>query len=299
MIISIMGSGTGIASIPYMVTLPGGMQWPSLGLGTWRMGESSGRRSAEVAAVRSALEMGYRLIDTAEMYGDGGAEEVMGAALSEAFRTSAVSREDVVVVSKVHPHNASAAGVLAACERSLKRLRLDSIDTYLLHWRGAVPIAETVAAFESLRVSGRIRHWGVSNFDLDDMRELVSVDGGSECVTNQIYYSLTTRGPAYDLLPWQHAKGIVTMAYSPTDQGALCKSSALQKLAGRMGASPAQIALAWLIAQPGVMTIPKAVGLAHLADNFAAQALELSVEHLAELDASFPPPSRKQPLAMR
>ena len=282
-----------------MVTLPDNTQWPSLGLGTWRMGESSGRRDAEVAAVRAALDMGYRLIDTAEMYGEGGAEEVVGAALADAFRASTLSREEVVVVSKITPQNASAAGVAAACERSLKRLRLDRLDTYLLHWRGAVPIANTVAAFETLRAQGRIGAWGVSNFDIADMRELASVDGGSACVTNQIYYSLTTRGPAYDLLPWQHTNGIVTMAYSPIDQGALCKSATLQGMAGRLGATPAQIALAWLMAQPGVMCIPKAARLAHLRDNLASQTVELSVEHLAELDAAFPPPTRKVPLAMR
>ena len=282
-----------------MVTLPSGTQWPSLGLGTWRMGESSGRRSAEVAAVRAALDLGYRLIDTAEMYGDGGAEEVVGEALADAFRASELSREEVVVVSKVHPHNASAAGVAAACERSLERLRLDRIDTYLLHWPSTVPIAETVAGFEALCARGRIQTWGVSNFDLDDMRELVAVEGGSACVTNQIYYSLTRRGPAYELLPWQHARNIVTMAYSPIDQGALGTSAPLRKVAERIGASPAQIALAWLMGQPGVMVIPKAARLAHLGDNFASQTVRLSAEHLAAIDALFPPATRKEPLAMR
>lgn len=282
-----------------MVTLPDGTSWPALGLGTWRMGESSGRRPAEVAAVRTAIDMGYRLIDTAEMYGDGSAEEVVGQALAEAFRASAVSRDEIVVVSKVVPQNASAASAAAACERSLRRLRLDRLDTYLLHWPGTVPIAQTVAVFETLRARGRIGSWGVSNFDVDDLEALASVAGGNACVTNQIYYSLTTRGPALDLLPWQRQRGLVTMAYSPIDQGALCRNAALQLIAGRLAATPAQVALAWLVAQPGVMAIPKAVRPAHLADNLASQAVALSAEHLAELDAAFPPPPGKVPLARR
>lgn len=281
-----------------MVTLPGLEQWPSLGLGTWRMGESASRRSAEVAAVRTALDAGYRVFDSAEMYGDGGAEEIVGAAIAQALRTSAVSREALFVVSKVYPHHASVAGVAAACERSLKRLRLDYLDAYLLHWRGPVPLAETVAAFEALRARGLIRHWGVSNFDLDDMSELMTVDGGKACATNQIYYSLSVRSPSFSLLPWQHARGIVTMAYSPIDQGALAGSPALRKLAARLDATPAQIALAWLVAQPGVMAIPKALSDAHLRENFASPSLILGPDELATLDALFPPPLRKTPLAM-
>ncbi len=216
-----------------MVTFPGDEVWPALGLGTWRMGESAGRRGAEVAAVRAAIEMGYRVIDTAEMYGEGGAEEVVGSADAESLRAGTVRRDELFIVSKVYPHNASAAGTVAACERSCRRLGLDQIDCYLLHWRGQVPLAETVTAFEQLRAAGRIRHWGVSNFDLDDMEELLATGGGEHCTTNQVYYTLSARGPGFALLPWQAAHGIVTMAYSPIDQGALARNAALKALATR------------------------------------------------------------------
>jgi diketogulonate reductase-like aldo/keto reductase len=282
-----------------MVTFPDGRSWPSLGIGTWRMGESAARRKSEVAAIRSAIELGYRVIDTAEMYGEGGAEKIVGAAIAEALRAGDIQRDELFVVSKVYPHNAGAQDATAACERSLARLGLDRIDGYLLHWRGGVPLAETVGAFEGLRDKGRVRLWGVSNFDLDDMRELFAVDGGQRCATNQIYYSLTARGPAFDLLPWQGSQGLVTMAYSPIDQGALAASAALRPLAERLRATPAQVALAWLLAQPGVMAIPKAAGAAHLEENFAAQALVLSSKDHVELDRLFAPPRRRTPLVMR
>ncbi|HEX2542320.1 MAG TPA: aldo/keto reductase [Caldimonas sp.] len=282
-----------------MVIFPGPEPRPALGLGTWRMGESAAKRRAETAAVRLALDMGWRVIDTAEMYGEGGAEEVVGAAVAEALRAGKLSRDDLFVVSKVYPHNASAAGVERACERSLKRLRLDHLDAYLLHWRGSVPLAETVSAFESLRERGRIRHWGVSNFDLNDMQELMDVDGGTRCATNQVYYSLTARGAGFDLLPWQQARGIVTMAYSPVDQGSLARNAALTRLAQARGTTAAQLALAWLLAQPGVMAIPKAVREAHLRENLASGSLALTAAELAALDGIFPPPAGKTALAMR
>ena len=282
-----------------MVTFPGAEVWPSLGLGTWRMGEIAARRGAEVGAVRAAVEMGYRVIDTAEMYGEGGAEEVVGRALAECLRAGVVGRDELFIVSKVYPHNASAAGTVAACERSMRRLGLDRIDCYLLHWRGSVPLAETVAAFEGLRARGRIRHWGVSNFDLDDMQELLAVDGGGRCSANQVYYSLSTRGPAFSLLPWQAARGIVTMAYSPIDQGELLSEPVLQEVAARRAATPAQVALAWLTAQPGVMALPKSTDPARLRENLAAPSVQLEPADLAILDRAFPPPRRKTPLAMR
>lgn len=282
-----------------MVTFPDDEVWPSIGLGTWRMGESAAKRRAEVAAVRAAIEIGYRVIDTAEMYGEGGAEEVVGSAIAECLRAGTTRREELFIVSKVYPHNASKAGTLAACERSVKRLGLDQIDCYLLHWRGSVPLAETVAAFEDLRARGRIRHWGVSNFDLDDMEELLVVDGGQRCTTNQVYYSLTERGPAFALLPWQEARGIVTMAYSPIDQGALSRNADLRALAARRSLTPAQLALAWLSAQPGVMAIPKSSDLARLKENLDSRVVEISPEDLAALDRTFPPEKRKTPLAMR
>ncbi len=282
-----------------MVTFSGNVQLSSLGLGTWRMGEDAARRPKEVAAVRSALDMGWRVIDTAEMYGEGGAEQVVGAALAAALRGGSLTRDDVFIVSKVYPHNATARETIAACERSLARLGLDYLDGYLLHWRGSVPLQETVDAFETLRSSGRIRHWGVSNFDVDDMAELMRVRGGERCATNQIYFSLSERGAAFDVVPWLQQHGTVTMAYSPIDQGSLARSGALRALAKKRGATPAQLALAWLVRQPGVMAIPKAVSEAHLRENLAASALTLTPADLAELDAAFPPPKRKVPLAMR
>lgn len=281
-----------------MVTLRGGERLSSLGLGTWRLGESASRRANEVKAVRTAIEAGYRVVDTAEMYGEGGAETVVGLALAEALRDASLRREELFIVSKVLPHNAGAKGAPAACDRSLKRLGLDHIDLYLLHWRGSVPLHETVAAFEELRAGGRIRHWGVSNFDVDDLRELMATDGGGQCVANQIYYSLTVRGPGFELLPWHERHGIVTMAYSPIDQGTLAGSALLGDMALRLGATPAQIALAWLVGQRQVMAIPKAANDVHLRENFASLQLELLPEQLAELDAAFAPPRRKTPLAM-
>ena len=282
-----------------MVTFPGNVKLSSLGLGTWRMGEDAARRSREVAAVRAALDLGWRVIDTAEMYGEGGAEEVVGAALAGALRDGAMARDEVFVVSKVYPHNATAHGTIAACEKSLARLGLDHLDGYLLHWRGSVPLQETGDAFETLRARGRIRHWGVSNFDVDDMKELLRVRGGERCATNQVYYSLGARGPEFALVPWLQKHGMATMAYSPIDQGSLARNAALRALAKRRGATPAQLALAWLVAQPGVMAIPKAASEAHLRENLAAQTLTLTPADLAELDAAFPPPKRKAPLAMR
>lgn len=272
---------------------------PVLGLGTWRLGEAPGRRTAEVAAVRSAIEMGYRLVDTAEMYGEGGAEKIVGQAVAEALRAGDVEREELFIVSKVYPHNASRKGTLAACARSLARLGLEQIDLYLLHWRGEYALAETCEAMRALAAGGRIRHWGVSNFDADDMEELAAGCGEPlDCAANQVYYSVGERGPEFSLLPWQRARGMPLMAYSPIDQGALAADAALAKMAARLGVTAAQLALAWVIAQPGVVAIPKAVREAHLRDNLAAADLQLGAEDLAEIDRLHPPPRRKRPLAM-
>jgi diketogulonate reductase-like aldo/keto reductase len=276
------------------VELPSGESVPALGLGTWRMGESSRSRRAEVDAVHFALEIGYRLIDTAEMYGDGGAEEVVGEALAR----GPVRRDEVFLVSKVYPHNASRRGTIAACERSLARLRTDRIDLYLLHWRGEVALAETVAAFEHLRETGKIRHWGVSNFDVDDLRELWGVDDGERCAANQVYYSAGQRGIEFDLVPWQRQHRLPLMAYCPIDQGALARSTRLQAVARRRGVTAAQMALAWVLRQPDVIAIPKAVRAPHLRDNLAAASVELTAAELAQIDAAFPPPARKRRLAM-
>ena len=281
-----------------MVTFPGNVKLSSLGLGTWRMGESAARRKREVAAVRAALDMGWRVIDTAEMYGDGGAEEVVGEAIRGALGAGSLGRDELFVVSKVYPHNASARGTVAACERSLRRLGLDHLDCYLLHWRGSVPLAETVAAFEGLRDRGRIRRWGVSNFDVADLDELWRVPGGDRCATNQIYYSLSARGPGFALVPWLQARDLVTMAYSPIDQGALARNAALGTIARRRRVTAAQLALAWLVAQRGVMAIPKAASEAHLRENLQALEIVLDDAELAALDRAFPPPAGKTPLAM-
>ena len=280
------------------VALPSGEIRPALGLGTWRFGEAPARRAAEVDALRQALEMGWRLIDTAEMYGEGGAETVTGEALAGALRAG-VPRSELFVVSKVLPENASARALQVACEASLRRLQLEQIDLYLLHWRGAVPLAETVRGFEQLQRRGLIRLWGVSNFDLDDMRELGNVPGGRACASNQVYYSLSQRGVEHDLLPWQRVQQMPLMAYSPFDQGELVDHPRLRPVAERHRATPAQVALAWLLHQPGVMAIPKAGNALHLRHNWAAQQLRLTAEDLAELDQHFTPPRTKQLLAMR
>ncbi len=280
------------------VRLPAGEAVPALGLGTWNMGEKAASRKEEVAALRLGLDLGMRLIDTAEMYGEGGAEAVVGQAVAEALRAGTVAREELFVVSKVYPHNASRAGVAAACESSRQRLGLDRIDLYLLHWRGAHPLSETVAGFEALRSRGHIARWGVSNFDVDDLEELQGVAGGTACAANQVYYSLSERGPGHSLLPWQQRVGMPLMAYCPIDQGVLAGHPRLAEIARAKDCTAAQLAQAWVMQQSGVMAIPKAVREAHLRENFAAAALHLSDDDIAALDTVFPPPRRKPPLAM-
>jgi len=273
------------------VRLPSGELVPALGQGTWYMGEDRAARKDEVAALQLGLDLGLTLIDTAEMYAEGGAEEVVGEALAR-------RRDEAFLVSKVYPHNASRQGVVAACERSLKRLKTDRIDLYLLHWRGQHPLAETVAGFEALQRAGKIRHWGVSNLDLDDMQELASVPGGGACAANQLLYNLGRRGIEWDLLPWLRERGVPVMAYSPIEQGRLLRHKGLQDFARRHGMTPAQAALAWLLAQSGVIAIPKSASLARVRENAAAGALALDPAQRAELDRLFPPPARPVPLEM-
>lgn len=269
------------------LTLIGGREVAAIGQGTWHLGEYPSERKREVAALREGIELGMTLIDTAEMYAEGGAEEVVGAAI-------AGRREEVFLVSKVYPHNASRKGLPAACERSLRRLGCDSIDLYLLHWQGQYPLEETVEAFERLREEGKIQRWGVSNFDLGDLHELE----GSDCAANQVMYNLEERGIEYDLLPWCRERGMPVMAYCPVGQGGkLLQHPALGEIAARHEASSAQVALAWLLEQ-GVIAIPKAVTSAHIRQNAAAAGLELSAEDLRPLDRAFPPPSRKRHLAI-
>ncbi len=271
--------------------------WPALGLGTWRMGENARTRRAEVAAVRLALDIGYRLIDSAEMYGDGGAEEVVGLALAEALRAGDCKREELTIVSKVLPSNASLHGVVAACERSRQRLGVDMIDLYLLHWPGSHPLRETVQGFEQLRALGAIAHWGVSNFDLAAMKKLVALPGGERCAANQVYYSLGEREIDFDLKPWQQQRALPLMAYSPIDQSALAGDPRVAALAAPLGLTAAQLALAWTLRDGNVIAIPKAVREPHLRENLAAGDIELDAATLAALDVLFPPPRKAQPLA--
>jgi diketogulonate reductase-like aldo/keto reductase len=278
--------------------LPTGTIVPALGLGTWRMGDHRRTRASESAAVRVAIDIGYRLIDTAEMYGDGGAEEVVGAAIRDAVTAGAVRRDDLRLVSKVYPHNASRQGVVDACERSLRRLGVDYIDLYLLHWRGNHPLDATVEGFEALVESGRIHHWGVSNFDVGDMDELWRVKGGRACAANQVYYSASERGIEFDLIPWQRRQRVPLMAYCPIDQGAAATNATLTAIGAARNATAAQVALAWVLRHPDVIAIPKAVREDHLRENFAAADIDLTAEELAEIDHAFPPPARKHPLAM-
>ena len=264
---------------------------PRLGSGTWRMGERRGARASEVAALRLALDLGMDLIDTAEMYGEGGAEEVVGEAIGG-------RRSDVVLVSKFYPHHAAPRQLRAACGASLRRLGVDSVDLYLLHWRGSVPLGETVHALEELVEEGRIRRWGVSNFDVADMEDLFRVPGGSRCAANQVLYNLARRGIEFDLLPWCRERGIDVMAYSPLDEGRLVGHPALAAVAARLGAPESQVALAWTLREPGEVSLPKASRLEHVRSNHAALALRLDVSVLAELDVAFPPPARKRALEM-
>lgn len=273
------------------VTLASGVDIPALGIGTWKMGEDPGHRRAEVAALRAAVDQGMTLIDTAEMYGDGASEEVVGEAMSG-------RRGDIFLVSKVYPWNASRQGTIKACEASLKRLGTDHLDLYLLHWRGEHPLEDTVAAMDSLKQDGKIGAWGVSNFDVDDMEELMAVPGGEGCVANQVLFNLSRRGIEFDLLPWCQARRIAVMAYSPIEQGRLLHHPELIRIAKAYQATPAQVALAFVLEREGVMAIPKTASVARVEENRGALDLDISDEDWAALDAAFPPPTRKQPLAM-
>lgn len=269
--------------------LPSGQLLPTLGLGTWQMGESSQQRQSEIAALRHGLDLGITLIDTAEMYGAGGAEEVIAAAI-------AGRRQQVFLVSKVYPHNASRQGVIAACEQSLRRLKTDYLDLYLLHWRGSVPFSETLAAFQTLQQTGKIRDYGVSNFDLDDMEAAIALPGGAAIAVNQVLYNLMRRGIEWELLPWCRQHQIPIMAYSPVEQGRLLQNRKLQAIAKRIEATPAQLAIAWLLHQDDVIVIPKAGNIAHVEQNRAALDLQLNAEIIDELESAFPPPT--QPVAL-
>ena len=267
------------------------MDMPKLGQGTWNMGDSPALRKAELAALREGIALGLTLLDTAEMYGDGRSESLVGEAI-------AGQRDKVFLVTKVLPSNASRKGVVRSCGASLKRLKTDVVDTYLLHWMGSHPLEETVRGFEDLLAAGKIRSWGVSNLDIDEMQQLVTLSGGNACATNQVLYNLSRRGIEYDLLPWCAKNRVSVMAYSPVEQGRILGNPALKKLAERLGATPAQVALAWTLRDPNVVSIPKAATVAHVRENRKALDLKLDAEALAALDQAFPAPKGARPLEM-
>ena len=271
--------------------LPSGQLIPILGMGTWQMGENALNRQSEIDALRHGLDLGLTLIDTAEMYGEGGAEEVIAHAIAS-------RRAEVFLVSKVYPHNASKRGTITACERSLQRLKTDYLDLYLLHWRGSVPLAETLEAFQTLQQSGKIRSYGVSNFDVEDMEEAIGLKDGKGIATNQVLYNLMRRGIEWNLLPWCRQQGIPIMAYSPIEQGRLLNNRTLKMIAQQREVTAAQVAIAWLLHQENVIVIPKSSRIDHVEQNYAALNLKLSAEELAALDAAFPPPTKLVPLEM-
>ncbi len=273
------------------VTLPDGTLVPALGQGSWMMGDDPARRREEIAALQEGIALGMSLIDTAEMYGDGASENLIGEAI-------AGRRERVFLVSKVLPQNASRIGTIAACERSLRRLGTDCLDLYLLHWRGSIPLEDSLEGFLRLKRDGKIKRWGVSNFDVADMLELIALDSGGTVATNQVLYNLMHRGVEHDLLPWCGAHRLPLMVYSPIEQGQLVGNEALAEIARRRAATPAQIALAWVLRHDNVIAIPKTGRLAHVRENHAALDLMLGPEDLQLLDEAFPPPSGPQPLEM-
>lgn len=271
--------------------LPSGEQVPVLGLGTWHMGERPEKRQDELDAIRFAIDNGMKLIDTAEMYGDGASEELIGKALSG-------RRTDAFIVSKVLPHHATRRGTVNACEDSLRRLGTDYLDMYLLHWPGSVPLEETVEAFDALLRAGKIRYWGVSNFDTPDMEELLALPGGNAVATNQVLYNLTRRGVEFDLMPWCRQRKLPMMAYSPLEQGRLLGNPELLRLAAHYSATPAQIALCWVLRGDSMIALPKASTPGRVEQLRGALDIPLSQQDLAALDLAFPPPKRKMPLEM-
>jgi diketogulonate reductase-like aldo/keto reductase len=272
-----------------MVTLPFGDMVPSMGLGTWHMGERTRDPKQDIDALVRGLNLGASLIDTAEMYARGGAERVVGAAIRG-------RRHEVVIVSKVVPHNASFKGTIQACENSLQRMGVENIDLYLLHWPGPHPLADTIAAFEKLKKDGKIKHWGVSNFDASEMEELYELPKGNNCQVNQVLYNLLRRGVEWDLLPWCRSNKIVVMAYSPLEQGILLKNEKLRNIAQKTGIPEAQLSIAWTLRNGDVISIPKAASLEHVEQNIKAWEIILPKEILSELDEAFNPPTNKEAL---
>ena len=280
------------ATIVKTLKLPSGREIPILGQGTWRMGERDSQSQAEIDALRLGIDLGMTLIDTAEMYGEGGAEKVVAQAIKGC-------RDGVYLVSKFYPYNASYDGVIQACDRSLARLKTDYLDLYLLHWRGSIPLSETLEGLQHLQQAGKILDYGVSNFDTDDLEEAASLSGGDKIVTNQVLYNLMRRGIEWDLLPWCKERNIPIMAYSPVEQRAFVNNSQLRDIAAKHDATSTQIALSWLLHQDNIISIPKATNPDHVRENRAAGDIKLSSEDLQQLDRLFPPPNRKKTLAIR
>lgn len=274
----------------HTVSLTSGERVPALGQGTWFFGEHARTKSEEVAALKLGIDLGLTLIDTAEMYADGGAEKVVAEAIDG-------RRDEVFLVTKVLPHNASLRGTVQACEASLRRLQTDHVDLYLLHWRQSIPLEETLKAFETLVRDGKTRFWGVSNFDTGDMEELVGIPGGSQVANNQVLYNLSRRGIEWDLLPWSKQHNVSVMAYSPVEQGRILSNRTLREIAKRHDATPAQIALAWVL-RSGVIAIPRTKSLEHVRENRAALDIKLTEQDLKDLDKAFPPPRSKRPLEL-
>ena len=270
-------------------TLPNGEKVAALGQGTWTMGEGARRRKDEAAALRLGFDLGMTLVDTAEMYASGGAEEVVGEAISG-------RRDEIFIVSKVLPQNASRRGAVNACEKSLKRLNVDAIDLYLLHWPGSVPFSETLEAFIALQKAGKIRHWGVSNFDIREMENVIALPSGAGVASNQVMYNLNRRGIEFSLIPWCEQHRVPIMAYSPLDQGKLLRSSAVQRIAARHSATCAQVVIAWILRHKDMIVIPKAGSEDHVRENYGALKVRLDAADFAELDRAFPPPGHKKPL---
>jgi len=280
-----------MTDIPQII-FPDGEKVPAYGQGTWHMGETRTRFADEAAALKLGIDLGITLIDTAEMYGNGVAEEIVAEAAEG-------RRDKLFIVSKVLPYNGSARGTIDACERSLKRLKTDRIDLYLLHWRGSHPFAETLAAFDKLKQQGKIRHHGVSNFDRRDMEEWVTNGGGEAVASNQILYNLTRRGPEWEVIPWCRQRNVSIMAYSPIEQGRMLGEKILTEVAARHdGTTPAQVALAWLLTRDGMIVIPKSSRKDHVQENFGALDLKLTDQDLADLDKAFPPPKNRTALGM-
>lgn len=273
------------------VLLPGGERVAALGMGTWNLGETGAARAEEIATIRLGLDLGLTVIDTAEMYGDGRSESLVGEAIGG-------RRDQVFLVTKVLPSNASRDGTVAACERSLKRLRTDRIDLYLLHWSGGFALADTIEGFEALRRAGKIRHWGVSNLDLGEMRELWSLPDGTRCAANQLLYNLGRRGIEWELLPWLRERSILVMAYSPIEQARLLRDRRLKEMAKRVERTPAQLAIAWLLSKPGVIAIPKTSHRERMRENAEVLQRPLSPPESDELDRLFAPPDGPTPLEM-